>query len=628
MKKKIYSILLYLMVFILSFTFIACAEEKTDNSKVTLKTEEYAIDVSTGKSLMLVEAHESSYDIVISKDADVIETDAANELQSFLYQSTGCRLDVISDGNVTANETAKYISVGNTKLSEAVEADYSVLGDSGFLIDLQGNTVVLKGATSEGTLYAVYEFLSKEIGFEAYAMDEIYFNKLANVKMVKFEDYQSVAAIDYRLPTWGENREVELAKRMRLIGSQMNGTSINGADWGLASHSVRWVISPTEHPEWYNNNHLCMSNEEALQEFINHPTKGILTRIANTPSARFFELGHSDDSNFCECDDCKIGKELYGGISGIYMRWLNRIGEAVENWLEETGSDREVWIIGLMYLGYQYAPVVENQDGSFSLAHESVKARSNVAVRYAPIGACYAHAINDPECSVNAKGKFDKELQKWKFVADKVFLWLYSAEYYDYMFFFNDMAQLNESYAFYEEVGVYGVKDEGLIYNANSPFGGLKVYLRSKLMWDPDLDISVLIDDFYKHYFREAAPYMKEMYEGIRNHFVEISVNENSGGCYGFNKIGAYYMDPSHWVIELLFQFQENVDAAYEAIEKAGYDEATAEKLYWRIRIDELFITHWYVSTYKSYFSSEEYEAISTKFEEDCAYLGIVSLSH
>ena len=42
-------------------------------------------------------APNDSSDIVIPEDADAIEADAAMELQSFLYQSTGTSLPIISE---------------------------------------------------------------------------------------------------------------------------------------------------------------------------------------------------------------------------------------------------------------------------------------------------------------------------------------------------------------------------------------------------------------------------------------------------------------------------------------------------------------------------------------------------
>jgi hypothetical protein len=121
---------------------------------------------------------------------------------------------------------------------------------------------------------------------------------------------------------------------------------------------------------------------------------------------------------------------------------------------------------------------------------------------------------------------------------------------------------------------------------------------------------------------------MYELYDGVRKNFAEISVSLNSDGCYGFNNIGGRYKDPSLWPIDLLFELQESVDKAYLANQNASYSDEVKEDIYWRIKADELLLQHWYVNSYQSSFSQEEYDRIKEDFEYSCAYLGITRYSH
>ena len=121
---------------------------------------------------------------------------------------------------------------------------------------------------------------------------------------------------------------------------------------------------------------------------------------------------------------------------------------------------------------------------------------------------------------------------------------------------------------------------------------------------------------------------MKELYEGVRRHFAELSVTLNSNGCYGFNKIGAYYMEPANWPVNLLFQFQKSVDKAMNALKNAEYDQETYEKIYWRIKADEVFMTHWFVNNYSSAFSTEDFNVLQKDYKATCEHLGIVGFSH
>ncbi len=601
---------------------------------------DYATDAEGEGELMLVKDHESDYVIVIAKNAHFVELDAADELQYFIKEATGAELKIVRDDTLTeVKESDKVILLGDTAYSDDLVTEYDELGDSGFKMNLKGNNVLLKGATPEGTLYSAYEFLSRVIGYEAYAVDEYYFDKTASVKMVKLDNVTDIPAIDYRNPGW-YNANSPYAKRMRLINPTMSGTSVYGKDWGSASHSIRNELFPKKseyenqekYPGWISETgHICMSNDAPIATIVDK----IVDRMYNMPTARIFELGHPDDSARCDCDECGANIVKYGSITGIYMVWLNKIAVALEAKLDELNIDREVTIQALAYLAYLSAPAKMNADGTITAFHPDVMAKTDgkvtVSARYAPVGACFAHSIDDPNCKVNKASDYANELRKWKFIVgdNKLQFYGYVAEFYDYMMFFNDIGMMNGSYKFFEEIDLYGIFDSAVSQvNATGPFNALKVYLKSKLMWDPDLDIRTLIDNFYNNYFGVAGPYMKEVYERIMENIAEISEQTGSGGCYTFRSAAADYKSPDFWPVDILFEIQESIDKAYDALESSDLSAEDKEKIYWRIKTDELFPMHWYVNNYQNVFSDDEFIALEKDFNDSCAKLGITKFSH
>lgn len=623
----------------------------------------YAIDVVTGETLMLVESRKSDYTILIPENAHNVEKKAAEELKNFVYEATAANIRIAKDSEMSVTANSKVILLGDTSYSTKVVAEYAQLGDSGFIMDISGNNIILKGATPEGSLYSVYEFLSQELNFEAYAIDEYYIDKVADVKVTKFDNTPQVAAIDYRQPGWGISSD-DRAERMRLIKPNAIGESVYGKDWGVAAHSIAWYVYPDvcqgeQYEDWFGNGHICMTvgdkknpdgtlkyEEDPLIDFLVNGTPEnpncLINTIIGNQTARFWELGHPDDGNSCHCETCEEGREKWGGISGIYMRWINKVGQKIESEFEKRGIQREITLMGLMYNAYQDAPATISADGTITLNGTASEEEKNAqilskrtgnvktTVRYAPISACYAHSFDDPQCEINSRGNYKDTLKKWKYICgdNKLFFYGYNAEFYDYVFFFNDMAYMNKQYKLLSDVGVYSVYENTISGNRNGPFMAMKVYLKSKLMWNPDLDVRNLVENFYDNYFKAASPYMKELYDGVRLHFAELSVTLNSNGCYGFNKIGAYYMEPANWPVNLLFQFQKSVDKAMNALKNAGYDQETYEKIYWRIKADEVFMTHWYVNNYSNAFSSEEFDALQKDFKATCDHLGIVGFSH
>ncbi len=626
MNKKIKSIISIICVFALLFS-IGCKDTPPDDVDTGVK---YALDAN-GQEISLVLDRTSDYKIVVADSAHNVEVLAAQELQKYIFESAKCKLSIVKESEITVDAQSKIISVGQTSLlaqKSYANTSYDILGDDGTFVDVDGYKVFIAGATPVGTVYAVYEFLEQVIGWIAYATDEVVFNKTDDIKLVDFDNYTSVPAIQYRSPTYGEVKNVDNAKVLRLVGFQ----SLYGPDWGVQVHSIEGFCNESTHPQWFNNGQICLSNQEAMDFIAN----SVINALAGKPNSRYWELGHGDDSQACKCSDCTATALKYGGQGGLYVQWLNYIGEKVEEWQIANNIDREIWIVGLAYRGYADPPAVKNEDGTYSPMDDSVKCRDNVAIRYAPIEACYGHAINDPDCPYNGEEsgyRFVENIKKWQACSpQRLWLWLYSCEYYDYQFVANDWGQLMESYKLYDELGIYGIKDE-MQPCARAPFSALKLYLRSELMWNPNQDINKLMDDFFVNFYKEAAPYMREFFDSMRAHFVKLSLPAEEGGyiangtsgCYINNSgHGMVYWDAGYWSIDLLKEYQKIIDKAYEALKSAGYSEEEYEKLRLRVRADDMFIAHYYVNNYSNYFSAEEYEIIKTNYEEDFVKLGMV----
>ena len=481
MKKL--TILLLILVLSLSVVLTGCSPAPVHPS--IYDSPVYATDAVTGGELMLVKNHESDYVIVIGQNAHAIEIDAASELQYFVKESTGATLNIVRDNEVTVTNNDKVVLLGDTIYSEDLVCEFDELGDSGFKMNLRGNNVIIKGATPEGTLYSAYELLSKVLHFEQYAIDEYYIDRLANVKMVKIENVTDIPAIDYRNAGWYMSSD-PMAKRMRLIDPVMTGTSVYGKDWASGSHSLRNTYIPYgsiyENQELYpglinSNGHFCFSKDGLIEPVA---TK-VVSLMINQPTARLFVFGNPDDSASCSCYDCKANLQKYGTVAGILMVWTNKVANLVEQKMVEAGLDREITIYVDAYNAYQGAPATMHEDGTITASHPDVMGKTSgkvkVGVRYAPISACYAHPLNDPNCKINSAGRFADELKKWRYIVgeNKLHFYGYVAEFYDYMMIFNDFGMMNGSYKFFGEVDLYGIFDSAVAqYNVNGPMMALK----------------------------------------------------------------------------------------------------------------------------------------------------------
>lgn len=137
--------------------------------------------------ITLIKDKKSAYKVIIGKNATRTEKYAAEELVYFLYQSTGCELPVITDEEI--EESGHYISVGSTLLlgSAGLEPDYAELGDNGVSVYTKNGNVYIAGAAEYGTLFSVYRFLYYQIGYRAYAYDDIDYDYYNELKLKNFD---------------------------------------------------------------------------------------------------------------------------------------------------------------------------------------------------------------------------------------------------------------------------------------------------------------------------------------------------------------------------------------------------------------------------------------------------------
>lgn len=117
---------------------------------------------------------------------------AADELCDLISESTGVFLSCIPDTGLTHKTDNKYISLGNTSLlaSSGLDTDTSGLGGDGYKIITKDQSVFLYAKTTHGVLYAVYEFLYYQFGFEFLPKTVTVWRKAFPIKIAEFRLYR------------------------------------------------------------------------------------------------------------------------------------------------------------------------------------------------------------------------------------------------------------------------------------------------------------------------------------------------------------------------------------------------------------------------------------------------------
>jgi hypothetical protein len=78
---------------------------------------------------------------------------------------------------------------------------------------------------------------------------------------------------------------------------------------------------------------------------------------------------------------------------------------------------------------------------------------------------------------------------------------------------------------FFLENGVTGIFEQGNAQAISGEFGELRMYIISKLMWNPNVDVDQVMDEFLTGYYGLAAAPIKEYIKLLADHVVNDHVH-------------------------------------------------------------------------------------------------------
>lgn len=586
----------------------------------------------------------TEYKILIPADAKEKTKYAAEELAYYIKQSTGANLEIEKDDSVMAfNENSKYVSIGDTRLREQCGKTftYEELSWDGFKIYTYKQSICISGYYENGDLYGVYEFLSREIEWESFAKNRVWYKE--NVSELTFKEYDVIDVPDFELRQAGEGLQSDSVYGKRLRFSLISEVFVNPGAW---CHNTFKIIEPkkyltnkdgnkdesfiAEHKEWFSHNEdgeiiyseveaeshlpaqICYSVED--EEFFNLIVSGLKQWLIDSPDAKTVMFAQQDNHSWCECKKCKEAKEKYGTNSALVVKMLNRIAAALEPWLAE--QDRHVTFSFFAYNPTEDAPVKTDENGNYVAIDDSVVCRDDVAVMYAPIGADYSKPLTHV-----ANSKEFENLKKWSVLSSKIYLWTYCLACSSYLAPYDTYNIIQENYRLAYQYNVYWLYDQPQVHSNNSTgFHILKYYLNSKLSWNVNADVNALIDEYFEKCYLDAAEPMRKLFDEIRSRFSYI---ENVLGDSLYIYVTMY--NKSYFPAGLLQQWEGYIEEAYAAIAHVkDENEDLYNELHDSIMVESVFIRYCLIDLYgESLYDADTLLAKKVQFKNDCSLLGV-----
>ena len=540
--------------------------------------------------------------IITASKCDSVTRYAAEELARWLGEMTGAAFTIASD-LTPAQEND--ILVGANSRTEKYAERTDALPREGYFYCTDGSNLIF-GGKGRALLYGVYAFLEDELGIRFFSPDVTHVPRRSRIEIGEL-DRSDAPVMEYREPALCELRNSEYAVRRRVNGSfrrdhvEKYGGGVGYAD-GFFVHTFTKLLPPDQyfdtHPEYYSEingervrekTQLCLSNPKVLELVTNQ----VLEELRKQPDAILFSVSQDDNYNGCTCEKCRAVDREEGSMAGSMIRFVNAVAEAIEPEFPDVVIDT---------LAYQYT----------RKPPKLTRPRHNVSVRLCSIECCFVHPLqdcrnDDPDApNIDLSQPFAEDLIGWGKICNRLYIWDYVTNFSHYWMPHPNFHVLADNVRFFAENGVKGVFEQGCAAQGGGEFTGLRAYILSKALWNPNFDEDLAIDEYLTGVYKEAGPYMRRYLEEVYNAVID-------SGChlYCFN-----HPDKPWHTMDLV----ERCEKIFDEAEKI----ASSDEILHRVRKQRLAVR--YLRILLTPKGSEERNRLLDAFEPDAKDYGLTMI--
>lgn len=413
-------------------------------------------------------------------------------------------------------------ALGNTRLSKHLPE--SELGTYGFAITKNKNVITIVGSQAEGAKYGVAHFLDTFLGVRHYLPGDLFIG-VAKKGKITLEDKINIRQkpfTEYVMTTGiinAENfKEYNWARFTGLLRK----------DWESHQHSMYARFPPSTFAEKYPEIYPVVNGKRYIPQsakdqkwqpdfaephLVDAAVESAVEYFKKHPKIDHISFSVQDSRNFSS--EGKLGEALRksADASGkptltytdLYVKFINQIAERLEKELPKQGIPGKKTIV---YLGYSNVNRVPAEKLHPNVLPISVFRVAEINMK----GSLLSGNGNNPSSVADWLTKTKRfGYHDWAQGNGYLFPRIYSGLHANLVKFIHDKNAALE-YAHIEAYPNWGLD-------------GPKLYIMSRLLWNPDLDPKQLLAQFCADMFGKASNEMKNYFTTLEQ--LTVSMNNN-----------------------------------------------------------------------------------------------------
>lgn len=547
--------------------------------------------------------------IVLPDSPTAVERTAADELKAAVRRISGEEWQIVPERAEPAGE--RNFLIGATRAAARI-APAAWRTDEILVAPLSNGSIVLAGDPVRGPIYAVDTYLEDVCGVRWWTSAESDYPTLREMPPV-VSAIRHAPVFRYRETYYRDGFNADFKVRMK--GNFSSRTRFmytpmefipkeKGGDHrlyyfesrGSAYHSHFETLPPSRHfashPEWYSEiggrrvaKQLCLTNDEMAEAYIAET----LRRLRTDPAVDFISVSQNDWAGPCGCVRCRAVIAEEGAVSGLYLRFANRVAEAVE---------REFPSVTVDTFAYRFT----------RKPPRLTRPRRNVTVRLCDIEC----AFNAPIATSGLDDDFLADLREWgRLAPGRLYIWDYATDFVSYMMPHPNLDVLGPNLRLFAESGVTGVFEQGDALCSAGSFAALEHWVIAHLLWDPSRDARGLRDAFILGYYGEAAaPHVRRCRDIVDGAGAKAAAQGIKVGCYHLSVTN--FMDRA-----TALAAADALDRAIGAAERSGGPYAE------RLRREKLSFDHMKLVSWKDWGLEGSRDEAFRTWAAECRRFGV-----
>ena len=440
------------------------------------------------------------------------------------------------------------------------------LAPEGFVLKRIGSELLIAGRDDSGTLRGTHAFIERCLGVRWYFPDHPIAPKLS---IKRFFDDLSVQLQQIEEPNFPYRRldpattdawlNWAVRNRFNTIGVKITGpdatpTALNrlgrqcrqrGLQLSAYGHAYQRFLLANEyfgtHPEWFalvdgqrtnrQRQVFCTSCEPAMSMFLDN----LRRYIEETPDIDRFELWPEDGCVWCQCPQCsKTSKP------DRYVNLINAMARTI--WSLRPNMPCSLFAYGT----HRQLPDAAIPD-------------RNLQIMYCWWGRNYGVPFDHDDCAIHHDETYNDsghpaccvQLQQFRDWVDRfgqtneVILYDQQPQQSIRSPSMLPIPHLDDDYRWFKSQGLSGLVLAASVHD-HGWVSGLNLYASGRMLWDGSAKRGRIIDDFFDHYYRQAAGLMKQLYTQIDRGFPHNrrTYHATLGKARNFNLYGTWSAKP------------------------------------------------------------------------------------